>query len=91
MRSSHAAARVSVRFGDPNLIAYGRLAPLLRLAERCGLPGLVVELVRLSASADGAGAFPASKVMALVAGTAAGADTGPQVRASLSGKGAPGS
>lgn len=75
MQSSHAAAGVSARFDDPNLIAYGGLAPLVRLAERCGMPGLVVELVRLPASANGTGAFPASKVMALVAGTAAGADS----------------
>lgn len=64
MRSSHAPAGVSARFDDPNLIAYGGLAPLVRLAERCGLPGLVDELVRLPPSANGTGAFPASKVMA---------------------------
>jgi hypothetical protein len=75
MQSSHAAGRVSARFDDPNLIAYGGLVPLVRLAERCGLPGLVTELVHLPASANGTGAFPASKVMALVAGMAAGADS----------------
>ncbi|MEV0849986.1 IS1380 family transposase [Streptomyces sp. NPDC049954] len=75
MQSSHAAGRVSARFDDPNLIAYGGLVPLVRLAERCGLPGLVGELVHLPASANGTGAFPASKVMALVAGMAAGADS----------------
>lgn len=47
MQSSHAAAKVSARFDDPNLVAYGGLAPLVRLAERCGLPGLIGELVRL--------------------------------------------
>ncbi|WP_051835984.1 hypothetical protein [Streptomyces sp. NRRL WC-3549] len=73
MQSSHATAGVSARFDDSNLIAYGGLAPLVRLAERCGLPGLVVELVRLPASANGTGAFQASKVMALVAGMAVGA------------------
>ncbi|EXU67232.1 hypothetical protein Z951_15210 [Streptomyces sp. PRh5] len=39
MQSSHAAAAVSSAFGDPNLIAYGELEPVVRLAERCGLPG----------------------------------------------------
>lgn len=75
MQSSHAAGRVSARFDDPNLIAYGGLAPLVRLAERCGLPGLVTELVHLPASANGTGSFPALKVMGLVAGMAAGADS----------------
>ncbi|MFE1522299.1 IS1380 family transposase [[Kitasatospora] papulosa] len=75
MQSSHAAARVSARFDDPNLIAYGGLAPLVRLAERCGLPGLVTELVRLPLSRNGTGSFPAAKAMTLVAGMAAGADS----------------
>lgn len=75
MQSSHAAAKVSARFDDPNLVAYGGLAPLVRLAERCGLPGLIGELVRLPASKDGTGAFPAAKAMTLIAGMAAGADS----------------
>jgi hypothetical protein len=75
MQSFHAAARVSARFDDPNLIAYGGLAPLVRLAERCGLPELTGELVRLPASKDGTGSFPAVKVMALIAGMATGADS----------------
>jgi hypothetical protein len=75
MQSSHAAARVSARFDDPNLIVYGGLAPLVRLAERCGLPGLVAERVRLPVSKNGTGSFPAAKVMALIAGMAAGADS----------------
>ncbi|MCP3818097.1 IS1380 family transposase [Streptomyces sp. A3M-1-3] len=75
MQSSHAAAKVSARFGDPNLVAYGGLAPLVRLGERCGLPGLIGELVRLPASKNGTGSFPAAKSMALIAGMAAGADS----------------
>ncbi|MCX4792192.1 hypothetical protein OG369_40985 [Streptomyces sp. NBC_01221] len=47
MQSSHAAAMVSVRFDDPNLVAYGGLEPVARLAERCGLPALVEGLVKL--------------------------------------------
>ncbi|MEV7075082.1 hypothetical protein [Streptomyces sp. NPDC093990] len=74
MRSSHAAAAVSSAFDDPNLIAYGGLEPVVRLAERCGLPKLVGEHVRLPASKDGTGAFPAAKLMSLVGGMAAGAD-----------------
>jgi hypothetical protein len=54
-------------------VAYGGLEPLVRLAERCGLPSLIADRVRLPVTADGIGAFPAAKVMALVAGMAAGA------------------
>ncbi|MCW2898045.1 MAG: transposase family protein [Streptosporangiaceae bacterium] len=75
MQSSHAAAAVSSAFDDPNLIAYGGLEPVVRLAERCGLPKLAGEHVRLPASKDGTGAFPAAKLMSLVGGMAAGADS----------------
>lgn len=74
MQSSHAAAGVSARFDDLNLVGYGGLAPVVRLAERCGLPALVDEHVRLPASKDGTGAFPAAKLMSLVGGMVAGAD-----------------
>jgi hypothetical protein len=45
--------RISSAFDDPNLIAYGGLEPVVRLAERCGLPKLAGEHVRLPASKDG--------------------------------------
>jgi hypothetical protein len=75
MQSSHAAAAVSSAFDDPNLIAYGGLEPVIRLAERCGLPALAGEHIRLPASKDGTGAFPAAKLMSLVGGMVAGADS----------------
>lgn len=75
MHSSMAPRAVSAAFDDPSLVAYGGLEPLVRLMERCGLPALVAERVHLPASPDGVGAFPAAKVMALVAGMAAGADS----------------
>ncbi|MGW1783897.1 IS1380 family transposase [Streptomyces sp. NPDC002143] len=75
MQSSHVAAAVSSAFDDPNLIAYGGLEPVVRLAERSGLPALVREHVRLPDSKDGTGAFPAAKLMSLVGGMAAGADS----------------
>ncbi|MGW0818045.1 IS1380 family transposase [Streptomyces viridiviolaceus] len=75
MQSSHDAARVSARFDDPNLVGYGGLAPVVRLAERCGLPALIGEHVRLPRSKDGTGAFPAAKLMSLVGGMVAGADS----------------
>jgi hypothetical protein len=73
MRSSHTAAAVSAVFDDENLVGYGGLEPVLRLAERCGLPDLVRGWVRITAAANGGGANPAAKVMSLVAGMAAGA------------------
>lgn len=75
MQSSRAAATVSARFDDPNLVAYGGLEPVVRLAEWYGLPALTEELVRLPVSKDGTGAFPAAKVMSLVSGMVAGADS----------------
>ena len=75
MRSSHGPSRVSARFDDPNLVAYGGLEPVVRLAERCDLGALASELVRLPKSKDGTGAFVAAKLMTLVAGMAAGADS----------------
>ncbi|WP_327370945.1 hypothetical protein [Streptomyces sp. NBC_01217] len=75
MQSSHAAAKVSARFDDPNLVGYGGLEPVVRLAERCGLPALANEHVRLPVSKDGTGAFPAAKLMSLVGGMVAGADS----------------
>jgi hypothetical protein len=75
VQSSHAPAAVSAAFDEPTLVAYGGLEPLVRLAERCGLPNLVRDRVLLPVTADGVGAFPAAKVMALVAGMAAGADS----------------
>ena len=47
----------------------------MRLAEQCGLPALVGEYIRLPASNDGTGAFPAAKVMSLVGGMVAGSDS----------------
>ncbi|WP_329538574.1 hypothetical protein OG568_59775 (plasmid) [Streptomyces sp. NBC_01450] len=53
MQSSHAAAAVSSTFDDPNLVAYGGLEPVVRLAERCGLPTLAGEHIRLPVSKAG--------------------------------------
>ncbi|MDV9203141.1 IS1380 family transposase, partial [Streptomyces sp. Wh19] len=47
MQVSHTRAAVSAAFDDANLIAHAGLVPVMRLAERCGLPRLVREKVRL--------------------------------------------
>jgi hypothetical protein len=75
MQSSHAATAVDVAFDDPNLIADAGLVPVVALAERVGLPELVAEHVKIVEAANSAGANPAAKVMSLVAGMVAGADS----------------
>ncbi len=75
MQSSHAAAAVDIAFDDPNLIADGGLVPALALAEQVGLPGLIAEHVAIEGAPNSAGANPAAKVMSLLAGMVAGADS----------------
>jgi hypothetical protein len=75
MRSSHTAAAVDVAFDDPNLIADAGLVPVVALAERIGLPDLVAEHVAIVDAANSAGANPMAKVMSLLAGMVAGADS----------------
>ncbi|MFF7602507.1 hypothetical protein [Streptomyces mirabilis] len=47
----------------------------MRLAERCGLGRLVAEKVKLPGGKNGAGAAPGAKVVGIVGGMAAGADS----------------
>ncbi|MGW9033210.1 IS1380 family transposase, partial [Streptomyces sp. NPDC055722] len=72
---SHTPAAVSAAFDDPNLIAHAGLVPVMRLAERCGLPRLVTEKVKLTGVTNGAGAAADAKVTSIVGGMAAGADS----------------
>ena len=69
MRVCHGFTAV---FDEPNLVSCAGLAPVLRLAERAGLHGLVAEHVAIDAPG---GANPHLKVPALVAGMVAGADS----------------
>src|SRR5215213_5405163 len=75
MQSSHAAAAVDVAFDEANLIADAGLVPVVALAEQVGLPELVAEHVAITGAANSAGANPAAKVMSLLAGMVAGADS----------------
>ena len=68
MRVSHATTAV---FDDPNLVSCAGLAPVLALAQRCGLHELARARVRLRTPG---GASPEVKVPALVAGMVAGAN-----------------
>jgi hypothetical protein len=74
MKSSHSVGAVSVRFDEPNLVGVAGLVPFVRLAERCGLPRLIDGTLRLEAVGS-AGANPAAKVLSVVAGMCAGADS----------------
>jgi hypothetical protein len=75
MQSLHAAGAVDVAFDDPNLLADAGLVPVIALAEQVGLPELVTEHVKITDAENAAGANPAAKVMSLLAGMVAGADS----------------
>lgn len=72
MRLSHARRVISARFDDPNLVSCAGLVPVLGLAARCGLETLLAG--RLTLTGKGT-ANAAAKVLALVAGMVAGADS----------------
>ncbi len=63
---------VTATFDDPNLVSCAGLAPVLELAERAGLQDLVTEHVRIDKPGGGNAVL---KVLALVAGMVAGADS----------------
>ena len=72
MRLSHSPGRTRASFDDPNLVSHGGLVPVMALAERAGLPGLLAEYVRPGGEC---GVNAPLKVGCLVAGMAAGADS----------------
>jgi hypothetical protein len=75
MQSLHTAAAVDVAFDEANLVVDAGLVPVVALAEQVGLPELVTEHVRIVDADNAAGANPAAKVMSLLAGMVAGADS----------------
>ncbi|MDH6580806.1 hypothetical protein P3T29_006500, partial [Kitasatospora sp. MAP5-34] len=75
MQSSHAVSAVSLVFDEPNLLADAGLVPLVRLAERAGLPALVGDRLRIEGADNSAGAHPGAKAMTLIAAMCAGADS----------------
>jgi hypothetical protein len=72
VRLFHAPAKTHAIFDDEHVIAYAGLEPAMRLAERCGLDGLVGEHVTL---ADRLGVNAPAKVASIVAGMLVGADS----------------
>jgi hypothetical protein len=47
MRLLHGLAKIYVTFDDPNLVPRARLVPVMALAQRAGLDGLVAEHVQI--------------------------------------------
>lgn len=72
MQLSHTLPVVAATFDDPNLVSAAGLVPLMALAEEAGLRALGDE--HLSVPTD-KGSHAGSKLAALVAGMAAGADS----------------
>jgi hypothetical protein len=72
MRLLHDLSKTQASFGDPNLVSRAGLVPVMALAQRCGLPDLAAEHVRIGRRA---GVNADLKVGCLVAGMAAGADS----------------
>ena len=69
-------SRAAAVFDDANLVSYAGMAPVLALAERAGLSGLIAERVGFRATkVKAAGANPAGKLTSVIAGMAAGADS----------------
>jgi hypothetical protein len=72
VRLLHDPPKISALFDDPNLVSRAGLVPVMSLAERVGLGGLVGSHVHLTAKT---GANAAAKIGCLIAGMAAGADS----------------
>ncbi len=72
MRLLHSLARTHASFDDPNLVSRAGLVPVMALAQRAGLGGLVAEHVRPGGPC---GVNAHLKVPCRVAGMAAGADS----------------
>jgi len=72
VRLLHSLAKTHASFDDPNLVSHAGLVPVMALAQRAGLAGLVAEHVRPGGEC---GVNAHLKVPCLVAGMAAGADS----------------
>ena len=72
MRLSHDPGKIHARFDDPNLVSRAGLVPVMALAQRAGLGGLVAGHVRIG---HRCGVAAQVKVPCLAAGMIAGADS----------------
>jgi Transposase DDE domain group 1 len=71
VRLSHSLVKTRAVFDDPNLLPHAGLAPLMALADRCGMPDLLAGV----RPGGACGVNAAAKVACLAAGMAAGADS----------------
>jgi hypothetical protein len=72
VRLLHSLAKTHASFDDPDLVSHAGVVPVMGLAERAGLAGLVAEYVRPGGDC---GVNAPLKVACPVAGMAAGADS----------------
>jgi hypothetical protein len=76
VKLSRSWSRPAVAFDETNLVSFTGLVPVMALAERAGLSGLVEDKVRFTSTrVPSAGCNPAGKVTAIVAGMLTGADS----------------
>ena len=76
MRVSHRFTAGSARFDEDNLVSDAGLVPLLGLAEQTKLPEIIAEKVSIMTSRIKSGAAnPAPKLLGVIAGMCAGADS----------------
>jgi hypothetical protein len=72
VRLSHDVPKIHARFDDPHLVSQAGLVPVMALAQRAGLGGLVAEHVRIGRAC---GVNAQVKVPGIVAGMIGGADS----------------
>ena len=72
MQESHTRAATAARFDDRSVVSHAGLVPLLRLTENVGFADLAAQRIRIPGPA---GANPSAKLLSIVAGMAAGADS----------------
>ena len=76
MRVSHRFTAGSARFDEDNLVSHAGLVPLLGLAEQAGLSEIIAGKVSITAPRIRSGsANPAPKLLGVIAGMCAGADS----------------
>src|ERR1044072_2487811 len=76
VRVSHRLTAGSARFDEDNLVSDAGLVPLLGLAGQTGLPEIITRKVSITAPRIKSGAAnPAPKLLTVVAGMCAGADS----------------
>src|SRR6476660_1796570 len=76
VRVSHRFTAGSARFDEDNLVSHAGLVPLLGLAEQTRLPQILAERVSITTSRIKSGAAnPAPKLLSVIAGMCAGADS----------------